>query len=172
MSSLVGCELLVNECSFLLTQRFSELARPHQTINLGHWPQFYAFDVIGFITLGKRFGFLDTGEDKTGIIKAIEDRSAYCTFIGIYPFLHKYIFPYLPKTGAYGYLLKFSQDAMVAREKALKDPYNNSGDGPPDFMSKFLNARSADPKKMTRDDISMISDSNIGAGSDTTAKSL
>jgi cytochrome P450 len=172
MSSLVGYEPFVDECSSLLTQRFSELAQSHQTINLGHWLQFYAFDVVGFITFGKRFGFLDTGEDKTGIIQAIEDRSSYCTFIGIYPFLHTYIFPHLPQSGAYGYLLKFSQDALIAREKALKDPHDLAREGPPDFMSKFLNAHSADPEKLTKDDIFAISASNIGAGSDTTAITL
>jgi hypothetical protein len=147
MSSLVDYEPFVDECSSLLAQRFSELAHSHHTVNLGRWLQFYAFDVVGYITFGKGFGFLDTGEDKTGIIKAIEDRSAYCTFIGIYPVLHKYIFPRLSKTGAYGYLFKFSQDAVVAREKALKDPHNTTREGPPDFMSKLFNAHSADPER-------------------------
>ncbi len=172
MSSLVGYEPLVDECSSLIAQRFHELALPQRTINLGNWLQFYAFDVIGCITFGTRFGFLDTGEDKTGIIRAIEDRSAYCTFIGIYPFLHKYIFPRLPKTGAYGYLFKFSQDSLAARERALKDPHNASHEGPPDFISKLFNAHSANPEKITRDDLLTIATSNIGAGSDTTAITL
>jgi cytochrome P450 len=172
MSSLVGYEPFVDECSSLITQCFSELAQSHQTINLGQWLQFYAFDVIGKITFGKRFGFLDTGDDKTGIIQAIEGRSAYGTFVGIYPFLHKYIFSYLPKTGGYGYMLKFSQDTVASREKLLKDPYDTSRDGPPDFINKFLNVHSADPTKFTRDDIFTISSSNIGAGSDTTAITL
>jgi hypothetical protein len=129
------------------SQRFSELAHFHHTINLGRWLQFYAFEIAGYITFGKIFGFLDTGKDKIGIIKAIEDRSAYCTFTGIYLILHKYIFPHLPKTGAYGYSFKFSQDTVVAREKALKDPHNTTRKGPPDFMSKLFNAHSADPEK-------------------------
>jgi hypothetical protein len=61
---------------------------------------------------------------------------------------------------------------MVAGGKVLKDPYNNSVDGPQDFMSKFLTAHSADPEKTTKYDISMISASNTGAGSDTTAITL
>jgi cytochrome P450 len=168
----MGYESFVDECSSLLTARFSELALSHQTINMGHWLQFYAFDVVGYITFGKRFGFLDTGEDKTGILQAIEDRSAYCTFIGIYPFLHKYIFPRPPKTGAYGYLFQFSQDSLAARERALKDPHDTTHEGPPDFMSKLFSAHSADPKKITRDDLLAIATSNIGAGSDTTAITL
>ena len=58
MSSLVNYEPFVDACAELFTQRLTEFADNGQTINLGHWFQCYAFDVIGNITFGERFGKL------------------------------------------------------------------------------------------------------------------
>lgn len=56
MSSLVHYEAFVDHCADLFTTRLSEFAEKKQTLNLGHWLQCYAFDVIGNITFGERFG--------------------------------------------------------------------------------------------------------------------
>lgn len=45
--------------------------RVGQIINMGHWVQLFAFDVIGEVTFSKRFGFLDVAEDD-GSFKQIE----------------------------------------------------------------------------------------------------
>jgi hypothetical protein len=108
MSALVGYEPFVNNCSNLLIQRFQEIAASGKTINLQHWLQCYAFDVIGEITFGKRFGLLDMGEDKEGILKAIDDRGLYSTLVGIWPWTHQYLFPLLPKSGGYAYMLSYT----------------------------------------------------------------
>lgn len=86
--------------------------------------------------------------------------------------LYKYICLRLPKTEAYGYLFKFWQDTVVAREKALKELHNTTHEGPPNFMSKLINVYSADPEKNNK--IWPIRDCNIQywSGSDTTAINL
>ncbi|EPE36267.1 Cytochrome P450 [Glarea lozoyensis ATCC 20868] len=66
MTSLVGYEPAVNNCIELLTSRFCEIADAGKLFDFQHYLQCYAFDVIGEITFGKRFGFLDLGEDKEG----------------------------------------------------------------------------------------------------------
>ncbi|EWG35785.1 cytochrome P450 oxidoreductase [Fusarium verticillioides 7600] len=63
MSSLVNYEAFVDECAKLLKNRLSELYAAGQAVDMHHWFQCYAFDVIGMITYGKRLGFLDKGED-------------------------------------------------------------------------------------------------------------
>lgn len=85
MSSLVGYESFVNDCTSLLTARFQELSRSRHSVNLQHWLQCYAFDVIGEITFANRFGFLDMGEDKGGVFQAIDSRGSYSTFVGVFP---------------------------------------------------------------------------------------
>lgn len=172
MSSLVGYEPFVNECTSLLIQRFSEISESGQIINLGHWLQCYAFDVIGAITFEDRFGCLDMGEDKGGIFTAIDQRGIYSTFVGIFPSFHSLLFPLLPKTGGFAYMIQFTLDQVAKRQKLLKNPEQSSRDGPPDFMTKFLNIHESNPEKLTKIDIQLICQSNIAAGSDTTSITL
>ncbi|KFY35733.1 hypothetical protein V494_05668 [Pseudogymnoascus sp. VKM F-4513 (FW-928)] len=172
MSSLVGYEPFVDNCSSLFLSRFHEMAQSGRNVNFGHWFQCYAFDVIGEITFGKRFGFLDMGVDEEDVFGAIDSRGAYSTYVGIYPKLHNILFPLLPSTGGHGYVAGYTRSQIASREALLKDPKSQDRDGPPDFVSKFLALRAGDPEKMTIRDIFTICQSNIGAGSDTTAITL
>lgn len=58
MSSLVHYEEFVDQCADVFFQRLGEFAERDAKFNLGEWLQFYAFDVIGEITYGQRFGEL------------------------------------------------------------------------------------------------------------------
>lgn len=172
MSALITYEPFVNSCSTLLTSRLHSLASSRQVIDLQHWLQCYAFDVIGEITFGSRFGFLDMGEDKEGVFNAIDRRGSYSTFVGIFPWIHKYLYPRLPTTGGPGYVYNYTLRQIENRQRELKDPENKDGEGPPDIMTKILLAHEADPGKMTKTDLITMCQSNIAAGSDTTAITL
>jgi len=172
MSSLVSYEPFVNNCTSLLTARFHSLAQSKQTIDLQHWLQCYAFDVIGEITFANRFGFLDMGEDKAGMFHAIDQRGAYSTFVGIFPWVHAYLYPLLPSTGGHGYVYNWTLSQISSRQATLKDPNNPDREGPPDIMTKILTAHQTDPEKVTKGDLITMCQSNIGAGSDTTAITL
>jgi cytochrome P450 len=172
MSSLVGYESFVDNCTHLFLSRMHEIAGLGLTVDFTHWLQCYAFDVIGEITFGQRFGFLDKGVDKDDVFGAIDSRTSYSTFIGVFPALHNMLFPLLPKSGGHGYIREYTRNQIHSREKQFQDPESKTRHGPPDFVSKFLKAREADPQKMTRTDIFTMCQSNIGAGSDTTAITL
>lgn len=45
MSSLLKMEGFVDNCSEVLTEKFTGFAAKGEVINLGHWMQCYAFDV-------------------------------------------------------------------------------------------------------------------------------
>lgn len=49
-------EEFVDYCADLFTRRLEEFAATKERFNLGYWFQCYAFDVIGCITFGERFG--------------------------------------------------------------------------------------------------------------------
>ena len=172
MSSIVGYEQFVSNCTSLLSQRFSEIAASGHTIDMQHWLQCYAFDVIGEITFSNRFGFLDMGEDNDGVFNAIDDKLAYGTLAGVFPWVHAWLFPLLPKTGGHNYVLDYTVKQMAARQQSLKDPKNTDREGPPDIMTKLLQAHEENPTKTTRRDLFTMCQTNIGAGSDTTAITL
>ena len=56
MSSLLHYEEFADQCADIFRDRLTEFARSGQTVDLHHWLQCYAFDVIGDITFGQRFG--------------------------------------------------------------------------------------------------------------------
>lgn len=174
MSSLVGYERYVDNCTELLSRRFGELANSGRIVDMRHWLQCYAFDVIGEITFGKRFGFLDMGEDKDGVFKAIDDRGSYSTFVGIWSWTHRWLYPLLPNTGGHAYVAKYTEDRIEQRVKLAKDPRGGGSEieRTPDIMTRILMASEKAPWKVTRGDLFSACQSNIGAGSDTTAITL
>ena len=44
-------ERFVDECVGLFVQRLNEVAATDSPINVQHWMQCYAFDVIGYVTV-------------------------------------------------------------------------------------------------------------------------
>lgn len=174
MSSMVGYEGYVDNCSELLSQHFVKKAISGDFVDMQHLLQCYAFDVIGEITFGKRFGFLDMGEDKDGVFKAIDNGGWYSTFVGIWSWLHAWIFPLLPKTGGIAYVVEFTAARIAEKEKLLREQKssNRKEEGTLDFVTRILMASEKDPGKITKGDLRTTCQSNIGAGSDTTAITL
>lgn len=46
----------MDDCADIFSCRLEEHASKRQELNMGHWFQCYAFDVISSITFGGRFG--------------------------------------------------------------------------------------------------------------------
>lgn len=182
MSALVTYEPYVDECAGIFTQRLTELADGGQPANMGHWFLCYAYDVIGTITFSKRFGFLDRGEDVEGVIKALGDHLQYASLTGIFPHLHKYLFPlknYLSAGGkgaGRGYLLSFTKERMTEHRnspKAIRSDEEDEKSGKAvDFLTKFVSRHSANPEQFTLAHTLAGCTSNIVAGADTTGISL
>ncbi|TID21823.1 hypothetical protein E6O75_ATG05218 [Venturia nashicola] len=190
MTSLVSYETFVDDCADVFSQRLTEIAQSGKSINMGHWFQCYAFDVIACLTYSRRFGFLDLGEDIDGTIAALNRTMRYSTLVGIYASLHPILFyltSKLPNSGAQGrlYLMDFVQKQIDARKSerksgdmertrasARQQDAESESEVPEDFLDKIMNAHEQDREKVTQYHIFMMGLSNIIAGSDTTAVSL
>ena len=111
-------EPAVDSCVRLLMSRLSDLVDKCDSINLGEWLEFYAFDVIGEITFSKKMGFLEQGKDVDGMIGRIEGMLKYNTRCGQVPSLHKFLlgnplFPVLiPSMETWNQVLVFTLKAM------------------------------------------------------------
>jgi cytochrome P450 len=199
MSALLQMEPFVDECTALLHDRFLQCAQSGEVINLGHWFQCYAFDVIGRVTVGlsssantvskadidfelqvgKRFGFLDAGNDISGIMAAIDVYLLYLSHVGIFPSFHALLSRFFqavsPKDSGLGYVGIFAQDQIDSRldsKSFEKEAVTAEGKGGKDFLTKLLALHAEDPGKVTMYDVLMACRTNIGAGSDTTGISL
>ncbi|OQD74277.1 hypothetical protein PENDEC_c011G00322 [Penicillium decumbens] len=178
MSSLVHYEGFVDHCADLFVQRLDEFADKKQSLNLGHWFQCYAFDVIGNITFGERFGFLDQGHDIDGAMDALQKLLMYSTLVGIYPEWHPRLFGPLSRfkrsgAGGRAYIANFVREKIRLHElgktdsEAADESLQNQ-----DFVDKMIHARDKDPEKVTDYHLFIMGQSNVAAGSDTTAISL
>ncbi|KAJ6015172.1 hypothetical protein N7540_009763 [Penicillium herquei] len=179
MSSVVSYEPFVDRCIDLFFERLDEFAAKKQSFNLGHWFQCYAFDVIGDVTFGQRFGFLDRGEDIDGAINAVHKVMMYSSLVGVYPEWHPILFEAMSKlksSGAAGraYISKFVREKIGIHEHERKNTNNTMTEttGPQDFLSKMMQARDENPEKITDYHLLIMGQSNVTAGSDTTAISL
>jgi cytochrome P450 len=183
-SSLVSYESFVDQCTDIFAERLREFVKSSEPINMGHWMQCYAFDVIACITYGNRFGFLDKGEDLNEAIAKLWQVFIYSSLIGIFPEWHAPLFPLtskLPWTGASSrvYFMNFAQKQVEQRKAERKRRDVEQGqakskqpDAPEDFLEKMLNAREENPEKVMPNHVLTMGASNIIAGSDTTAISL
>ncbi|KAL2844591.1 cytochrome P450 [Aspergillus pseudoustus] len=177
MSSLVHYEEFVDQSADVFFQRLGEFADRDAVLNLGEWLQFYAFDVIGQITYGQRFGFLDKGQDIDGTIDALGHVMVHSTLVGIYHEWHPRLFGLLSKfkwSGAGGrtYLMRYVQEKIAQFSPNRKSDVEEGSLKTQTFLEKMILARDKDPEKVTDYHVFMMGLSNIIAGSDTTAISL
>ncbi|KIW06554.1 uncharacterized protein PV09_02984 [Verruconis gallopava] len=186
-SSLVNYEPFVDRCADIFIQRLTEFAYSGASFDMGHWFQCYAFDVIACITYGDRFGFLDEGKDIDQAIAHLWKTIRYSSLVGVFSEWHAFLFPYtskIPSSGSAGrkYIMDFVQKQLDRRmaERKRRDletgraasKQQTEAGVPEDFLEKMLNAQEADPDRITMADVFAMGQSNIIAGSDTTAISL
>ncbi|KAI3534135.1 cytochrome P450 [Colletotrichum abscissum] len=185
MSSLVHYESYVDECADLFSRRLSEMSGRGKTVepvDMGHWFQCYAFDVVGMITYSKRLGFLDRGLDVGAVIKNLENHLYYATMVGVYSYLHSYLAPIRSRLGKRGtgrqFIVEFTKGCLAdhqAKPKAVDaedTSHLSEQSGTMDFLSKFLGKHSEDSSTFSQYHVLAGCVSNMVAGSDTTAISL
>ncbi|THC95540.1 hypothetical protein EYZ11_004965 [Aspergillus tanneri] len=166
-----------DHCTNLFSQRLTEFAERGQSFNLGYWLQCYAFDVIGEITFGQRFGFLDRGHDIEGTIGALQRLMTYSTLVGVYPQWHPRLFGPLSRfswsgAGGRAYIMRYVEQRIRQHKDCPKWDVENDTLQTQDFLEKMAIARDKDPEKVTDYHLFMMGLSNVIAGSDTTAISL
>jgi hypothetical protein len=89
MTSIRNLEYLVDTCSQIFTDAMIDMQG--QTVDLGAWVQWYAFDVIGAISFSKRFGFMENRKDVNGVLAGLEGGLKYAGVVGQIPWLHGWL---------------------------------------------------------------------------------
>ena len=101
VTSLVSYESFVDRCTSQFCQILGDFADAGDSLHVPTWLQYYAFDVIGEITVGRPFGMMDTRSDDQGILTAIDKMTWYSMLVGVIgPWLHDVIPRLLSLLGA------------------------------------------------------------------------
>lgn len=117
----------------------------------------------------KRFGFLDRGDDISGIMKSLETTASQSTMCGIYSWLTPFVFG-LISTGLSA-VVNFMTKEIDGRLKSLEDPEKESRETA-DFLTKLAKFHKEDPKAYSYEHVFSGCAQNIFAGSDTTSITL
>ncbi|RVX69338.1 hypothetical protein B0A52_06933 [Exophiala mesophila] len=176
MTNMKAYEVYADECSQLFIDAMTELQG--QSIDLGAWLQWYAFDVIASITFQRRFGFLEQRKDVHHMIQDLDFAFLYAKLIGQFPNLHKWLvgnktlmntlnrlFGELPDP--LSRFLKITEEEIARYDSQQKE----AGAARTDFLAQLRQKEAKDGKIPYRDMVNHLSN-NILAGSDTTAISL
>ncbi|KAK6715054.1 hypothetical protein SNK04_005980 [Fusarium graminearum] len=166
MSAQVHYEHFVDECTELFTQRLSELSTSDSNlfVDMRHWFQCYAFDVIGLITYAKRIGFFGSRGRRPRSHRSL--RRSY----GLRNSLRNYLAG--SKGAGRAYVVSFTNERIRESQTSPKPVAAENEVTTQDFLTKFLAKNLADPQNFTQHHVLMGCTSNMVAGSDTTAISL
>ncbi|GAM36634.1 hypothetical protein TCE0_018f05870 [Talaromyces pinophilus] len=175
MSTLTSYEPLVDRTILRLFQELDgRFKNTGLTCPIFSWLQYYAFDVIGEITCGQAFGFLEKGQDVDGIIEALNNVMDYNAIIGQIPWLDLW----LEKNSVWvqlkqptGAIAQFAHQQLAARLDGSKGALKETR-SPQDFVDRFLHAKLTHPEVVDDKQVFSYMVTNIFAGSDTTAISL
>lgn len=130
--------------------------------------QYYAFDVIGEITIGRSFGLIEAGNDKDGLLEAIDTSIIkYGAKVGLMPELHAWYLRFAKTLALNDYnqvIQRVIEREIGARMGSEKLP------GREDFLAKCIALLQGG--KIDKMDMNNVIGMNIGAGSDTTGIAL
>ncbi|KAH6873828.1 cytochrome P450 [Thelonectria olida] len=178
MSTLTTYEPLVDRTIVKLFQELDgRYEKTGEDCPIFEWLQYYAFDVIGEITCGEAFGFLESGNDVGGIIEALNVTMDYNAIVGQIPWADHWlkknpIWTCLKQpTGA---VAQFARQQLTSRLDEAKDgasDYRKEFDRG-DFVDRFLRAKETHPDVVDDGQVFSYMVTNMFAGSDTTAISL
>ncbi|KAI1611809.1 cytochrome P450 oxidoreductase [Exophiala viscosa] len=168
MTSLAALEPYISDCVQVLETRLFELSKENAVVDVGHWLQCYAFDVIGEITFAKRFGFLDRGEDIGNIMNVLDGFLSYSSWMGVVPEFHapftKLMSTFFADGAPLESLRRFASNVVEKRQA--------SETSHPDFVAHFLRIHNQKPDQFPMSEVYKMCMVLTGAGSDTTAIAL
>lgn len=160
LPNLLQSEAAIDSCVELFMSRLSELSYNNNSIDLGAWLQYFAFDVVGETTFASKLGFLEEGKDVDGMMAAIEGMLFYASICGQVPEYHKYLLGnplfsmIMPAMETWNQVLVFTLKAINSRASIKRDGELIAADTEGrDMLSRWAYVKSSDPDKMTTRDI-------------------
>ncbi|GKT65505.1 pisatin demethylase [Colletotrichum tofieldiae] len=171
-------DLLVTKLGGFETQPMEYKA--HNSVNLGTWLHYFAFDVLGEVAFSRSFGFLAEGKDLEGAIATIDRSQAYNGIVGQVPWVDHL----LRRNPLWKLVPTFdTKNAPITRialsEMERRKPFDKESegklrndDGRQDLLASLIKGHLKTPEKFTEGDVFAVAHGAIFAGSDSTASTM
>ncbi|EEU36595.1 uncharacterized protein NECHADRAFT_51828 [Fusarium vanettenii 77-13-4] len=172
MSALLSYEPLVDAQTTILKEKMEGFANRGDVVDLPLFLQFYAFDVVATITIGKSMGMMESNTDMYDTCQVLDGMWHYIAVSGLIPGIHlRYIqlaklLGLTPPTKA----LDFFIDTQIQHYTEAMERKGGVGDDEDTFLARMLKLQ--EQGKATKKDTRHCVTINIGAGSGTTAIGL
>lgn len=168
MANINANEVFIDDTIAYFVKRLDEVfVRNGGACNIDEWLQWFAYDLIGEITISRKFGLLEAGADTDGALVDIANELKYRSWTGQMPWTH-FLFKGNP---LYQTLFKPTNEFILQAVKLIQDR-KSSGSAHPDrkdMMHKFLEAQKQHPGIVSEPVLNTYITTNLLAGSDTTA---
>ncbi|OQO12642.1 hypothetical protein B0A48_02104 [Cryoendolithus antarcticus] len=174
MSSMQGLATYIDDTQRILLAKLDEFCNTaDQKVDLGDWLHYFAFDVLGEMAFGAKFGFMEAGYDLDGAIKDIDDIQWYDGIVGQIPewdavLRNNPINKYLPGKDPSQFII--TRMALAAIEKR-KNHGENMVDRK-DLLSHLMTANEKAPENFGPGDVFAVAHGAVFAGSDSTASTM
>ena len=151
----------INDTVEMFMERLERFASGSGRMDLGDWLHFFAFDVLGEVAFGRKFGFLEEGRDIENAIQVIDDSQRYNGIVGQVPELDHLLRrnplrALVPSMGTGNAPITRLALAEVARRKPF-DKENagkwRAGDGRQDLLASLIQGHLKDPEKFSEGDV-------------------
>ncbi|EEU41315.1 uncharacterized protein NECHADRAFT_46257 [Fusarium vanettenii 77-13-4] len=172
MSTLMSYESAVDGQTLILREKLLKFCDQGEVIDVPQFLQFYAFDVIGVITVGESMGMMESNTDMHGACRDLDAIWRYAAVVGLLPSLHPWVVrisSFLRLRGVSDGLDSFV-DAQIRQYKEKQGSPDANTNEDTTFLSAMLKLERQG--KATEAETRLCLSMNIGAGSDTTAISL
>ena len=134
---------------------------PTDRFDLGAWLHYFAFDVLGEVAFGRKFGFLEEGCDVESAIRVIDDSQWYNGIVGQVPELDHFlrrnpVWKLIPSLNTKNAPITRIALAELARRKPFTkdtDGQLKTGDGRQDLLASLIKGHLKDPEKFSEGDV-------------------
>lgn len=152
MQSLSG--YIEDTQKLLMSSLDAKCLTSNRACDLGDLLHFFAFDVLGEIAFGRRFGFLESGYDIEGAIKTIDDVQWYDGIIGQIPewdfvFRRNPLARFLPGMDPSKSLIT----RMALEELEKRKRYGEKAVDRKDLLSQLMAANEKAPENFKENDV-------------------
>ncbi|KAJ5520869.1 Cytochrome P450 E-class group I [Penicillium fimorum] len=168
---MVNYEGAVEKMNVILMRKFREFAETKRLVELPIFLQYYAFDVIGYITMDRNLDMMETERDRTGFLHKIKVATEHQMSFGPFPSAHVLltrVAALLQLKDPHNELFQFIGESIQRFRQVGSEPNDNPKSEP--FLAKLMDLELKG--KIDQGSIFSSCGSNVIAGSDTTAITL
>ncbi|KAI5360640.1 putative cytochrome P450 [Septoria linicola] len=174
MSTILSLEDKIQGIADVLWQKLHDLAAQGETVNVGDWTNYFAFDVVGKLGLGDSLGLVEHGRDVNDIVRSVHGFFYISSNLGYLPgqkiWIENPLSQALSAILAPAWMLGFPKfSTWLGKQVADRMSEGEVKKRVPDMLDRFIEMKDPDGEQVRYPGVLVEAGNLLGAGGDTTA---